>query len=523
MKVLTGQQMKELDQQAIEGMGIPSLVLMENAGKSALQIIKKFFPNLENKRIVVFSGKGNNGGDGLVVARHLYNAGVSVKVFILGEKEELSPETKTNSQILENIIGEGNSELTLDYLPTEKSLDQAKRAISQADLIIDALLGIGIKGAVRGYYKTAIKLINQSPGQVCSIDVPSGLEADTGRVEGECVGASLTVTMELPKLGCLFYPGKRYVGELKIAEVGYPKNLIEKYKSGYELIDETFVKKKLPVRDPYSHKGDYGRVFILAGSKGMTGAASLAAESALRSGAGLVYLGIPESLNQILEAKLTEVITLPLPESEGALNREAFPHIVEFLEEMQIDSVALGPGLSQKERVAKLINKLLPEIRSPLVIDADGLNNLVSNSQILKKLEAEIILTPHPGELSRLIGKGINEIEANRVSIAKETAAEYSAILTLKGVPTVTATPIGELFINPTGNTGLASGGSGDVLCGLIAGFLAQGMEAEYSASIGAYLHGLIADRCVPKTGERGIIAGDLVRGIPHILKMFEI
>lgn len=412
--------------------------------------------------------------------------------------------------------------LSLNYLPTKESLDKMGKALRGQDIIIDALLGIGIKGSVRGYYKKAIKLINDSPAKVFSIDVPSGLQADTGRVGGECVKADLTTTMELPKLGCLLYPGKRYVGKLKVAPVGYPQNLVKSFQSNCQLVDEKFVTENLPKRDPYSHKSDYGRVFILAGSKGMTGAACLAANSALRSGAGLVYLGIPESLNPILETKLTEVITLPLPDSQGVLSQEALPPIVDFLDQMRIDSVALGPGLSRNKEVANLLRNLLLQIKVPLVIDADGINNLISDQKIFQKLKTDVIITPHPGELSRLINKNIVEIEAHRPQVAKQVAGEFAVNTCLKGVPTVTALPDGRLYINPTGNTGLASGGSGDVLCGLMAGLLAQGVEPAVAAPVGAYLHGLVADRLESTAGQRGMIAGDLVKALPQVLRKFE-
>jgi len=522
MKVVTGQGMKEIDEEAIKRIGIPSLVLMENAGRSAFLILKERVPELKGKevKVTVLAGKGNNGGDGLVVARYLLNLGAKVEIFILGKREELSPETLTNSKILEKM------EANLTYLPDEEALPKLAGSLKHADLIIDALLGIGVKGPVRGYYAKVIELVNASSRyrkvKIVSIDLPSGLEADTGHIEGPCVQADLTITMELPKLGCLLYPGKDYVGDLIIAEIGYPQSVKERYESKLELVDEAFVQKRLPQRRPYSHKGSYGKIFVLAGSKGYTGAAALSAESALRVGAGLVYLGIPESLNPILEEKLTEVITLPLAEEDGALSYEALPQIEAILKDKDVDVFALGPGLSRRPQVAKLVKDLLPKVRVPMVIDADAINALAGKPEVLKKVKAQVILTPHPGELSRMISKTVPEIEAERVGVAREVAREFNVVLVLKGVPTITALPSGEAFINSTGNTGLASGGSGDVLTGMIAGLLGQKLQPKDAAPLGAYLHGLIADRLKTKLGERGMIAGDLVKEMPYVLKGFE-
>jgi NAD(P)H-hydrate epimerase len=505
MKVVTGREMADLDKAAIEGIGIPSLLLMENAGRGVADSIKERYPNC--KKAVVIVGRGNNGGDGLVVARYLINSGVEVKTFIIGEKEKLSPPTKTNASILEGM------KAPIKYIQDVK---EVAAEMEKTDLVIDALLGIGIKGEVRGLYRKVIELINASQN-IVAVDIPSGLEASSGQIAGVCVKANLTVTMELPKLGLLLYPGREYVGELVVKKIGYPTRLVEEFETNLELVEDALVKKKMPPRKPYSHKGTYGRVFVLAGSVGMTGAAALTAESALRAGAGLVTLGIPQSLNPILEEKLTEVITRPLPEIDGALSPEALSQIEDILKEQ--DVLAVGPGISQRPQTAQLIRELLPKMKLPLVIDADGVNNLTVD--ILNELNAPTILTPHPGELSRLIKKPIAQIERDRVGTAKEFACNYNVVLVLKGVPTVTSLPSGEVYINPTGNSGLASGGSGDVLTGIIAGLLAQGAKPGEAGFMGAYIHGLIADLLKEELGERAMIAGDLVRKMPEALKRF--
>jgi len=515
MKILTGEVMKKLDEYVIKNIGLSSLVLMENAGRSVAEILTQKIPELKKKKMIVVAGRGNNGGDGLAAARHLINWGANIEIFILAaSKEELSPEAATNAAILEK------SGANVKYI--EQEVEVLSAALARADIVIDAIFGIGIKGAVRGVAQKAIELINRSSASIVSVDLPSGLDADTGHVEGVCVKADLTITLEFFKLGLLLYPGREYAGEIIIAQIGYPKSIKEAFKSELELVDREFVTKKIPKRRAYSHKGDYGRVFLIAGSRGMTGAAALAAEAALRSGAGLVYAGIPQSLSAVIESKLTEAVKIPLPDSEGALAYEALAPILQLLKDK--DVLAIGPGLSKKDQTAKLVKALIKKVPPtlPIVIDADAINILSEEPRLLKALKSSTVLTPHPGELSRLIKKKIEEIEADRVGVAKKVAADFNVVLVLKGVPTVTALPSGFVFINSTGNSGLASGGSGDVLTGLIAGLIAQGLRPEDAAPTGAYLHGLIADRLKEKTGERAMIAGDLIKEMPAVLKEFE-
>ncbi|MGQ9477039.1 MAG: NAD(P)H-hydrate dehydratase [Candidatus Bipolaricaulia bacterium] len=524
MKVLTGTQMAELDRLAQE-MGLDVLVLMENAGRSVAQALAERV-DLEGKRVVVLAGKGNNGGDGLVAARHLLSLGTAVRAFILGERGRLSPQAARNAMVLERAGAE------VAYLPDEASLGLAgglEAQLEWADVIVDALLGLGIQGPVRGYYAKAIELINAAKAFVVAVDLPSGLEADTGQVSGPCVRADLTVTMGLPKLGLLLYPGREFAGEIAVGEVGYPRSLIEGFDSRLELIDRELVQRLLPKRRAYSHKGDYGKVFVLAGSRGYTGAAALAAEAALRAGAGLVTLGFPASLDPVMETKLTEVIKHPLPEADGSLAFAALEEIERALQAQLQDVLALGPGLSRRPETARLVKELVKRVSPslPIVIDADGLNNLSDEPGLIREAaakggEGRLVLTPHPGELSRLSKQTIAEIEADRVGAARSFATEYNVVLALKGVPTVVALPDGRCYLNSTGNSGLASGGSGDVLTGLIAGLMGQGLKPWEAAVCGVFLHGLIADRLKPETGERGMIAGDLVRKLPEVLREFE-
>lgn len=518
---MTGEQMKAFDREAIEGYGLPSLILMEHAGRRVAEAVCDRW-NAQNLHVLALSGKGNNGGDALCAARHLLGKGAAVEALIVGAQEAsgLSDETRTQAQILDS------SGISLRYVPDEEQLPAVDDALARNDVLIDGLLGIGVKGAVRGIYKPVIERVNASDLIVVAVDLPSGIDSDTGRAEGAAVAADLTVTLEYPKLGLLLYPGRSLAGELAVRAIGYPRKLRATFESPLEWVDEAFVRARLPRRGEPSHKGDYGRALVVAGSRGLSGAALMAGEAALRSGTGLVYMGYPKSLNTIMESGLLEAVKFPLPESdrEGSLSEMAGETITELLKEQRVSVMALGPGISRQPSVVRLIRSLLPEIRVPIVIDADGLNNLADEPgrDLLRELAVPAILTPHPGELSRLTGREIAEIERDRVAVAQESAQDLNVILVLKGVPTVTALPSGKTFVNSTGNSGLATGGSGDVLTGLITGLVAQGMTPEESAPAGVYLHGLLADRLRLTMGERAMLPRDLLDVMPEVLREFE-
>lgn len=523
MKVFTGQQMKEFDARAMREFAIPSLLLMENAGRSVCELLFEHLPDLPRKRVAIVAGKGNNGGDGLCVARHLLTRGVPpahLSAFVVGEPEKLSEETATQAGILERFG------LKIRYLTSEGDLTVLDEALSQADVVLDALLGIGVKGPVRGLLGPVMERINASQAFVVSVDLPSGVDADTGRVGGVAVRADLTITLEAPKLGLLLYPGRDHAGGIAVARLGYPPPLYEPFETGLELVDERFVREALPQRRAYSHKGTYGKALIVAGSRGLSGAAILTAEAALRAGTGLVYLAYPQSLSTIIESRLLEAVKLPLPESAGALAESATGVITDFMGKQGVNALAVGPGLSRAPHVPKVLAELLPEVDVPLVIDADGINALASpeGRKVLERAAkgTPVVLTPHPGELSRLVGRPTSDIEAARVEIAREVAREFHVILVLKGVPTVTALPSGRVYINSTGNSGLATGGSGDVLTGLIVGFLAQGVPPEDAAPAGVFLHGLLADRLRERTGERAMLPRDLLEILPQVLRELE-
>ena len=515
MKLVTASEMRELDRRAIQDLGIPSLVLMENAGRETYRILRREFPGFQGE-VAVVAGRGNNGGDGFVVARYLANAGIPVAVFLLGPRDRVSGDARVNLEILAH-LGVAVAEVL-----TEADLNPVIHRLAKAGLIVDALLGTGLNAPVQELMAALIEGINHLRAPVLAVDIPTGLSADTGEVLGVALKAQVTVTYGWPKLGQVLPPGRDYVGRLWQADIGIPPILAREAK--VSLAEAGEMRALLPPRPCGSHKGNFGHLLVLAGSVGKTGAATMATEAALRAGAGLVTLGVPASLNDILEVKLTEAMTLPLPEAAGAraLGRAAWEPIAEFLNENHGKfTVALGPGIGTHPETRELVARLGRDLAWPMVIDADGINNLAGDDAGLKAAAAPRILTPHPGEMARLVGLTTPAVQARRLDLARETAAKLGVILVLKGAQTVVAAPDGRASLNATGNPALASGGTGDVLTGLIGGFLAQGLAPWDAARLGVYLHGLAADFFVSHHGQRGMIAGDLLAVLPQMLAEF--
>lgn len=511
MKIVTAEEMRNIDQQTIQNIGIPGIVLMENAGLGVVNAIdKKYAKSLS--RVSIFVGKGNNGGDGLVVARHLVNMGYNVQTYVMAEANAFTGDALINLQIAKNM------NLPLEFILSDEDLEKNKGKIASSDLLVDSIFGTGLKGAVRGFAANVIDFLNSTGLPIVAIDLPSGLDANTGKIDGACIKAVLTVTMALPKRGLLMFPGANYVGELKVVDIGVPRKVIESQGILVNLVQSYDAAKLLPERPRDAHKGTFGRVVILAGSVGFTGAAAMASEAALRVGAGLVSLGIPKSLNSIMGVKLTEAMTRPLPETENlTLAMSAKDEIMKMLENANV--AALGPGLSRHPETVSLIQNLCKEVKIPKIIDADGLNALSDAPGILKELGQNTILTPHPGEMARLTANSTSQIQSDRIGIAQDFAKENGVVLVLKGAPTVTADSQGNVFINTTGNPGLASGGTGDVLTGAIAGFLAQGLSVIDAAVLGVYIHGLAGDLAAMKHGEAGILARDVIKRLPKAIQ----
>ncbi|HBQ85493.1 MAG TPA: bifunctional ADP-dependent NAD(P)H-hydrate dehydratase/NAD(P)H-hydrate epimerase [Syntrophomonas sp.] len=514
MKLLKAEEMKRIDKKASTDYEIPSLILMENAGLRTVEVIDEMLAPTAGKTVVIIAGKGNNGGDGLVVARHLINAGATVDVFMLGEADRMTPDAGTNYRILAKMTDR------IYPLFTEEHLDRLMLSLLVCDIIVDAMYGIGFKGVLGDFDARVVKMMNWCKAPVVAVDIPSGVEADTGKVHGEAVKARQTVTFALPKIGMVVEPGKDYAGTLTVADISIPRSLLESPELTTNLITEAMIKPYLYTRAPETHKGTYGHALIIGGSLGMTGAVRMSSFAALRIGAGLVTAAVPLSALPIAAADM-EVMTTPLAETENsAIALEALPVIENLLTAASVCTI--GPGMSRYPEAGAVLRFVLEKAGSPVVIDADGLNALGGEAHILKNRQVPIVLTPHPGEMARLINRTIEEIQADRMQIARQFAVEYGVCLVLKGNKTIVATPSGEVFVNITGNPGMATAGSGDVLSGMIAGLIAQGLKTRDAAITAVYLHGLAGDYAAGEKGQRGIVAGDILNTIPYILKQLE-
>jgi NAD(P)H-hydrate epimerase len=510
--------MRAMDAEAIDGRGIPGFTLMTAAGHGVAEVILDTFSDLEDARVVVLAGRGNNGGDGFVAARHLLKFDMRPEVILVGARAgDLSGDAAAAYAEWKEAGGKTRE------APDEQALAAVWKADDEPDLIVDALLGTGSRGEPRGVVRAAILTLEAMTAPVVAVDIPTGLDADTGQVPGVCVHADVTVTLALPKRGQFLYPGRAFVGELHWVDIGIPDDVLESGEGLRAYVPEAEdMADHLPDRDPEMHKGDRGRLLVVGGSAGLTGAVTLAAEAAVRAGAGLVTAGVPLSLNDILEAKLTEAMTLPLPELEArALSRDAFDSIILF-QPGRLTAMAVGPGMGRHRSTQQLARRIVAEIDLPMVLDADGLYAFNGQADLLRMSAAgnKLVLTPHPGEFAALTGESSRAVEENRLEIASRWARRLGVVLLLKGAPTVVADPDREIvYVNPTGSEALATGGTGDVLTGIIAGFLAQGVDPVEAAVLGAYLHGWTADCVVAEWGSRyGLQAGDLVDYFPLAL-----
>ena len=505
-KVATAEEMRELDRRAVEEFGVPSIELMENAGRRVSEAVQDLLGDIEGKRVVVAAGRGNNGGDGFVAARHLRDAGADVAVFLLGDPAEVCGDAKINLDIL--------LKTGLPVRPIT-SVSEIETSLADCHTVIDAIFGTGLKGDVTGLAAEIINAINAANRPVLAVDLPSGLDADTGKIWGVCVQADCTVAFALPKIGLLTYPGAAYVGELLVGDIGIPKQLHEEI--NVETADDQWVAERLPARPKDANKGTFGTAVVIAGSPGYTGAAAMASEAVLRSGAGLSMLVVAEGLQDIMAAKLTEVITHGLPQTANrSISAEAVTPALELCK--KAESVVLGCGLGTHEETCRFVHEFIRSIDKPMVVDADGLNCLSKNIAVLEGDHGELILTPHPGEMSRLIGTSIPEIQSNRLDAACRAASRFHSVVVLKGARTLIAEPSGRVFINMTGNSGMATAGTGDVLAGIIGGLLAQGMKPFEAAVCGVHIHGKAGDIAATELGEAGMIAGDVLLAVPYAI-----
>lgn len=525
--VLLKEEAKRLDAFAINKLGIPSLVLMENAGRSTSFEILSRYPWA--KTVVIFVYKGNNGGDGLVVARYLADAGKEVKVVLLANPKKISKDAKRNYDIAKN--------LNIPFVAlTAKSTAKVKKLLKDADLVVDAIFGVGLSSKISGFLAKVIKMINAADKPVkVAIDIPSGIDANTGKILGTAIYADLTVTMAFVKKGLLEPDARDFVGKVAVADIGIPKHLFGKKfgkgkkvpvkiaEKGVDVITSRFVAQVLGKRKYDSNKGDFGKVLIIAGSLGMAGAAILAARAAIRSGAGLVYVATPESLNTAVETSCVEAVTLPMPETKvKALKLAAVEKLKTKLK--AVDAILIGPGISTspetKEFFFALLFYLISEkIKTPVIIDADGLNCLADSLAVLEKCAFPVVLTPHPGEFSRLTEKPIPEIKHKRIALAEGFAEKHKVNLILKGAYSVCSKGKKKTSINFTGNPGMASAGMGDVLAGLLVSLIGQGLSSFDAIRAATFIHGLAGDVIERQVGVHGLVASGVVDTLPVVLK----
>ncbi|GAB4482261.1 MAG: NAD(P)H-hydrate dehydratase [Thermodesulfovibrionales bacterium] len=508
MKVATAADMRRIDERTIRGYGIPASVLMERAG---VAVAHRVMVEYAGRRALVLCGGGNNGGDGLVAARALHAWGQLVRVLVMAQKDRMSPDCLAQERIARKL-----------GVPVEFTKRVDPRDL-HGSVVVDALLGTGLNKPVTGPMAAAIRTINGSDAPVVSIDMPSGISADTGQIMREAIRSDCTVTFGLPKPGLYLHPGAGHAGRIFVADIGFPPDLLESDEIRTELFGRTAASALLPERPAFSHKGDYGHVLVVAGSRGKTGAALMAAQACLRSGAGMVTIGVPETLASVFMSRVTEEMVLPLADTgDGVLAEKAGRTILDFLSK-DADVLAIGPGLTAEDSVREIMREVLASAAVPAVLDADGINAAAFMTGLFARAKAPLVLTPHTGEMARLLAGRrrtafrtlCRTIEQDRIAAARSFSEEFLVTLVLKGAPSIVAEPEGRVFINTSGNPGMATAGSGDVLTGMIAGLLGQGMTAPDASALAVFLHGRAGDIAAAETGMHSLTASDIIGRIP--------
>lgn len=507
--VNTGE-MREIEKLTIEKYKVPPEILMENAGLNVVMALQRELGTLVFKRISVFCGGGNNGGDGFVVARHLISEGASVIIFFIGEKEKLSPESFKNYEMAEKYG------VPIINLKSIADIEKYRQEILLSDIIIDALIGTGIKKDIEGFLASLITFINTTGKYIVSVDLPSGVDADTGDIKGVAIRADLTVTFGLPKIGISIFPGLECTGKLVCADINFPPQLLSLPRKNV-LVTEEIVTPLLPIRPLNANKGSFGPILIIGGSIGLDGAVTLTSKAALRAGAGIVNACVPESLYNSVKSRSDETIVTPLEEKNGFLALKNFDKLLQLSEKAKI--VVIGPGIGRDKETQELVRRLIEKIEKPLVIDADGLNAISEDKKCLNNIKKDVILTPHIGEMSRLTGRKIEDIIKDKISITKDFIKDYKVNVLLKDGRSMVVDIENNVYINTTGNSGMATPGSGDVLTGLIAAFMAHNLMSVQAGITANYIHGLAGDLLLDNISEEGIIASDIIEYIPRAIK----
>jgi NAD(P)H-hydrate epimerase len=510
LEILTGSEMRRVDRRAIDGLGIPSLDLMEAAGNGIAEAMRRDDPDLARRTIAVVCGRGNNGGDGLVIARRLSARGMSPRVVLLARGADLEGDPAVNLRLAH---GTG---VEIVEAPDDAAWGRAFEWIAGCDLVVDALLGTGVRGGARGLVARAIEDLVASRADIVSVDLPSGVDADSGEVDGAAIRARRTYTLCRPKVPLVIDPAARYAGSWRVIDIGIPDECVVPERSTLEWLDADAA-PALPRRPRHAHKGDYGHLLVVAGSRGKSGAAVLASRAALRAGVGLVTAATPRSCLPVVAGQQAEVMTEPLPETTGgALALGAATRVRALLSSR--DALALGPGLGTEAATGRAVAEIVAERTAPVVIDADGLNAFAARGAGKTTLRAgkiPLVLTPHPGEAARLLGTSPGEVQRDRIGAARALASLTGAVVVLKGHRTLVAEPSGAVRVNGSGNPGMATAGTGDVLTGIVGAFLARGLPALEAARLAAFVHGDAGDRAAASRGEEGLIAGDLIEALP--------
>lgn len=509
MYLVTAQQMREIDEKAINEYNFLEGVLMENAGKAAVDVLLTKFSNLADLHITIAVGAGNNGGDGLVMARYLHKLGAKVKVFLVKEKE-LTPTTQLNLNILEKLP------VKIYPLDTENSIHLFKVTINTTDIFIDALLGTGVNRQLSPLLAEIIDIVNKRSCLTVAVDVPTGLNCDTGEIYGSCLAADYTIGIALPKQGYYLNKGLKYCGEITIVDIGFPEELLAECGLQTYLLDKDYLSAHIRQRQRNSHKGTYGHLLLVGGSMGMSGAVTLAARSSLRAGVGVVSCAVPKDVQLQVAVNIPEAMVYPVNEGQF-FTEESLEGISNLLKGKK--AVILGPGMGKNEHIVQVVKQILQESTCPIVLDADGLNALEGNLHLLSMAKAPVILTPHPGEMARLANQDKKLIQNARIDTARDFAVEHQVWVILKGANTVIAAPNGEIYLNTIDSPALATAGSGDVLSGILGAFVAQGMAVSEACCLAVRLHGEAGVCLAEQMGAISTQAGDIIEVLPQLLR----
>ncbi|HEX9732787.1 MAG TPA: NAD(P)H-hydrate dehydratase [Thermoanaerobaculia bacterium] len=504
MRILTAEEMREVDRRAIEEIGVPSMVLMENAAIGVADALAERFPRAET--VAIFCGPGNNGGDGLALARHLDARGYRCRVYLVVRGSRPGGDAGAQLAILEQLG------IAVEEIGPDADLGAVREACASAEVLVDALFGTGLTRPLEGHFAELAEWLGRAPAPCLAVDLPSGLDGSRAEVLGPHGRAELTVTFAAVKVAHVFAPAADAVGEVVVTDLGIPPWLVEEAPGNLHLLTGDELAACLAPRAAASHKGTYGHALVVGGSPGKAGAVIMAARAAVRGGAGLVTAAVPEPLLATVDGGSLESMTLPLPGE--SLTGAAVDAVLAAVGDIQ--AAAVGPGLGTAAATFDAVRLLVRELAIPIVLDADGLNAFAGRLADLAQRPAPTVLTPHPGEMGRLLGVACSEVQADRVAAARRAAREARAVVVLKGHRSLVAAADGEVFVNPTGNPGMASGGSGDVLTGLVAALLAQGYEPLAAAQLGVYLHGLAGDLALVDGAPEALAAEDLIAALPR-------